>query len=164
MSKEAKSLAIESAMSVADDIAAGKLKPDALEQHARDTCRRLFGHVSGPGDPLWDLQVEVTRQALALGEFPVNELSEWLGLARWREENANSRVVPAEAETVVGVVNSPAHVTSAAELDRVERELLAAAAEGAQSEPEPEVNPYGSARRIVARGRGGPADNGLRPM
>jgi hypothetical protein len=154
---------IMAATSIARDVAEGRLDPAEVDRVAAEEFRRLFATVVGPEDPAWPAQVEACRGVLAAGGIPVGELSEWLGLARHREESANGGE-SSEAETVVGVVDSPADVVSAAELDRVERDLLAMAAEGAQTEPEPEVNPYGAARRIVARGRDLP-DAGLQlPM
>jgi hypothetical protein len=82
---DAAKVAIKSAMSVADDIADGKLSPAALDAMALEECRQLFGKVAGPEDVLWDLQLEVARGVLAAGGIPANELSEWLGVARRRE-------------------------------------------------------------------------------
>jgi hypothetical protein len=76
--------AIDAAMSVAEDVAEGKVDPAALDQAIADECRELFGTVVGPGDSLWPLHIDVCRQALALGALTVDELSEWLGVARSR--------------------------------------------------------------------------------
>lgn len=74
--------AIKAAMTVAKDVAEGRLDPDALAAQAAEECRALFGTVAGPGDALWELHVEVARQVLALDGIPVNELAEWLAVTR----------------------------------------------------------------------------------
>ena len=73
---------IKAAMSVARDAAEGRLDPTDLEQLAVAELRCLFGTVAGPGDALWDLQVEVARNVLAQKGIEPRELSEWLALAR----------------------------------------------------------------------------------
>jgi hypothetical protein len=87
VNSQSKAQAVEAAMSVANDITDGRLSPADLERTALDECRRLFGTVTGPENPLWSLHVEVCRQVLALRGIPANELSEWLGRARWSEQN-----------------------------------------------------------------------------
>jgi hypothetical protein len=87
MNRQARRQAIKEAMSVANDLTEGRLDPVDLERQALDECRRLFGTVTGPENPLWSLHVEVCRQVLALRGIPANELSEWLGRARWSEQN-----------------------------------------------------------------------------
>ena len=52
------------ALSVAEDIDAGRVSPTDLEAAAADECRQLFGTVAGPGDPLWPLQLDVARRRL----------------------------------------------------------------------------------------------------
>ncbi|WP_234797074.1 flagellar hook-length control protein [Mycobacteroides chelonae] len=74
--------AIKAAMTVAKDVAEGRLDPAALDAAAEAECRQLFGFVTGPGDPLWELHVEVARQVLALDGIPVDELAEWLAVTR----------------------------------------------------------------------------------
>ncbi|MGE0216503.1 flagellar hook-length control protein [Mycolicibacterium sp.] len=69
--------AIDAAMSVADDVAHGRLDPTALQQQAVTECRELFGTVVGEGDPLWTLQADVARQAVGLGALSPEELREW---------------------------------------------------------------------------------------
>ena len=91
MSSRSKSQAVKAAMSVATDITEGRLNPVDLERRAVAKCRELFGHVAGPGDALWPLHVDVTRQVLALGAFPAGELAEWLGLARHREQSSDNQ-------------------------------------------------------------------------
>ncbi|MCV7424364.1 flagellar hook-length control protein [Mycobacterium yunnanensis] len=73
------------AMDVAEDLAAGKLQPAALDAEVAAECRTLFGTVTGVGDPLWELHVEVARQVLALGGVPAGELAEWTAVQRQAE-------------------------------------------------------------------------------
>lgn len=77
--------AIKSAMSVARDVAEGRIAPAQLAAAAVAECRALFGVVAGVEDPLWALQVDVARQVLAAGGIPVGELAEWLAVAKTRE-------------------------------------------------------------------------------
>lgn len=77
--------AIKAAMSVAKDVAEGRIAPAQLADVALTECRSLFGAVVGPADPLWTLQAEVARQVLAAGGVPANELQEWLAVQRARE-------------------------------------------------------------------------------
>jgi hypothetical protein len=73
---------IRAAASVARDAAEGRLSPAALQQQSVAECRELFGTVAGPGDPLWELHVEVCRAVLAQRGIPADELTEWLAVAR----------------------------------------------------------------------------------
>lgn len=82
----AKRQAIEAAMSVADEVADGRLDPAAVEAAAVEACRTLFGQVVGPGDALWELQVETARGVLAHDGIPYAELAEWLGVHRGRPQ------------------------------------------------------------------------------
>lgn len=76
--KAAMKAAVDAAMSVAEDVVAGRMQPAALEAQAVTECRNLFARVAGPGDPLWELHVDVARQVLAVGGgIPANELAEW---------------------------------------------------------------------------------------
>lgn len=84
MSAITKRDAIDAAMSVAEDVAEGKIDPAALDQAVADECREQFGTVVGPREPLWELHIGVCRQALALGALTADELSEWLAVARSR--------------------------------------------------------------------------------
>lgn len=74
--------AIKAAMTVAKDVAEGRLDPAALNAAVAAECRQLFAFVTGPGDPLWDIHVEVARQVLALDGIPLDELAEWLAVTR----------------------------------------------------------------------------------
>lgn len=89
-----KRAAIEAAMSVADDVAAGRLPPADLDQTLATECRALVGNVVGPSDPLWSVQVDIARGVLAAGGIPPGELTEWLAVAR---RLAESDPAPADA-------------------------------------------------------------------
>jgi hypothetical protein len=75
---------VEAAMSIAEDISAGRLDPAALVSQVVDTCRDLLSTVAGPDDPIWAVQVQVCRGVLAAGGIPADELAEWLAVARHR--------------------------------------------------------------------------------
>ncbi|ORL76415.1 hypothetical protein [Prescottella equi] len=73
---------ITAVMTVARDVAEGRVTVDELAAVAAAECRDLFAAVVGPQDPLWPLHVEVARQVLAAGGIPAGELTEWLAVAR----------------------------------------------------------------------------------
>lgn len=75
---------IRAAATVGRDVAEGKLSPAALDAAVAEECRSLFGQVVGPADPLWALQTDVARQALALGALTADELNEWAAVMRRR--------------------------------------------------------------------------------
>ncbi|MFA5712282.1 flagellar hook-length control protein [Mycolicibacterium sp.] len=84
--KAAKRHLVEASLLVADDVAAGRLDPASVEAAVVEECRALFGAVDGPGDALWELQVEVARQVLAVGGgIGADELSEWVAVYRAAE-------------------------------------------------------------------------------
>ncbi|AER47733.1 flagellar hook length control protein-like protein [Mycobacterium phage Dori] len=84
--KAAKKAGVDAAMSVAEDIATGKLAVDQLDAAAAAEARALFGRVEGPDDPLWELHVDVARQVLAVGGgIPARELAEWAEVERRAE-------------------------------------------------------------------------------
>ncbi|GAS90482.1 hypothetical protein [Mycolicibacterium brisbanense] len=76
--------AVEAAMSLADDVAEGRLSPSDLEAQAVSELRELFGTVVGEGDPLWELHANVARQAVGLGALSADELTEWAAVMRRR--------------------------------------------------------------------------------
>ncbi len=96
MSTPTKRDAINAAMSVADDVAQGRLDPSALEAEMVAEVTALVGQVSGPDDPLWPVQLDVARGVLAAGGIPADELSEWLAVARNRAVLLGDAGVPAE--------------------------------------------------------------------
>ncbi|WP_019969762.1 hypothetical protein [Mycobacterium sp. 141] len=106
--------AVEAAMALADDVAQGRLDPAQLEQQAAAELRQLFGQVIGPGDPLWELQSEIARQAVGLGALTPEELREWAAvLDRQRgvepSEAPEPADTPAEPESSPSVPSGPEH-------------------------------------------------------
>ncbi|OMB79263.1 hypothetical protein [Mycolicibacterium conceptionense] len=84
--KAARKAGVTAAMSVAQDIAEGKVDTAQLDDAVAAECRTLFGRVEGPGDPLWELQVDVARQVLAVGGGVSSvELAEWTAVYRAAE-------------------------------------------------------------------------------
>jgi len=75
----------DAALILAKAAAEGHVSIDVVEQAAEQRCRALFGSVAGPGDPLWELHVEVARQAISLGALSASELGEWQAVIRQRE-------------------------------------------------------------------------------
>lgn len=95
--KAARKAGVDAAMSVAEDVATGRLDTAQLDAAVAAECRALFARVEGPDDPLWDLHVEVARQVLAVGGgIPAGELAEWLAVTRAAEG------VAAESEAAEG--------------------------------------------------------------
>ena len=81
--KTAMKAAVTAALAIAEDVTAGQLDVTTLDALALEECRTLFARVVGPGDPLWDLHVDVARQVLAVGGgVPVDELAEWVAVYR----------------------------------------------------------------------------------
>lgn len=124
--------AIESAMSIADDVAQDRLSPAALETAAVAECRALFGTVTGQGDPLWDLHRDVARQVLALDGVPADELSEWLAVARQR---AGEPLSTPEPDPDPPEPESLSSVALSAESADAEPEPVAEADTPAEAEP-----------------------------
>lgn len=84
--KAARKAGVDAAMSVAEDVAIGRLDTAQLDAAVAAECRTLFARVEGPDDPLWELHVEVARQVLAVGGgIPAGELAEWLAVTRAAE-------------------------------------------------------------------------------
>ncbi|WP_445168767.1 flagellar hook-length control protein [Mycolicibacterium sp. Dal123E01] len=96
MSTMTKRDAVDAAMSLAEDVAEGRLAPADLEAQAVTEMRELFGTVIGPDDPLWETQANVTRQAIALGALTADELSEWAAVMRHRAGEPVSELEPKE--------------------------------------------------------------------
>lgn len=115
----AKKSAIETAMSVATDITEGRLDPDSMEAQVLVECRALFGRVAGPGDPLWELHVDVARQVLAVGGgIPAHELAEWSAVTKRAEDLAGTEESP-EPDSVASVDVGP--VSEAPQIEADER-------------------------------------------
>ena len=84
--KDAMKAAVTAALQIAEDVTAGQLDVTAMDALVLAECRDLFARVVGPGDPLWELHVEVARQVLAVGGgVPVGELAEWVAVYRAAE-------------------------------------------------------------------------------
>lgn len=90
--------AINAAMSVADDVAAGRLSPADLDTTLVEACKALLGDVRGPDDPLFDLQVAVARGVLGVGGIPADELTEWAAVARRLADSAPADTSPPDAD------------------------------------------------------------------
>jgi hypothetical protein len=75
---------VTAAMSIAKDVAEGRVDPSALQATAVAECQELFGTVVGDGDALWTLHADGARQAIALGALSADELSEWAAVMRRR--------------------------------------------------------------------------------
>lgn len=97
MSMATTSDVITAAMSIASDTADGKLSPTDLVSQAVAEMRSLVGEVVGPDDPAWSLQVDIARGVLAADGIPVDELAEWLSVARQRAGEPVSTSDPDEA-------------------------------------------------------------------
>lgn len=93
--------AIKAAMSVARDLAEGRLAVAQMDAEVVGVCRELFAAVVGPEDSLWELQVEVARGVLALDGIPVDELAEWLAVTRSAQGVAPAEVAPSWIETAL---------------------------------------------------------------
>jgi hypothetical protein len=83
--------AINAAMSVADDVAQGRLDPARLDMQLEAACKALCGNVAGPDDLLWALQVDIARGVLAAGGIEPGELAEWAAVGRRRGQAARSQ-------------------------------------------------------------------------
>lgn len=117
MSATTKRDAVDAAMSVAEDVAEGKIDPSTLDQAVAKECRELFGTVLGEGDPLWPLHIDVTRQVLADGGLSADELSEWLAVARSR---AGELVRGPQPANDLLLADSPASVALSPQIDLLE--------------------------------------------
>lgn len=105
--------AIDAALSVADDVAHGRVDPAALQQQAVTELREMFGSVVGEGDPLWTLHADVARQAVSLGALSADELSEWAAVMRHRAGEAVEPPAPRD---------DPLPAVSAASVDQSQSE------------------------------------------
>jgi len=82
--------AIKAASSVARDIAEGTLHPSQLERQAVAELTALAGQITGPGDPLWPVQVDIARGVLAARGIPTAELLEWAAVNGPSEADATA--------------------------------------------------------------------------
>ncbi|MGD1282060.1 flagellar hook-length control protein [Mycobacterium seoulense] len=127
--------AIKAAASVARDVADGKLSPADLERQAVAELQQLVGEVVGPGDPVWELQVQIARGVLATGGIPATELAEWAAVERQR---AGEPVSPPDLPDRPATVESVPSGTLRADSDADE---LADAEQHADADPQPEPEP-----------------------
>lgn len=67
------------------EVAEGRLTGAAMAGRAAQRCSEVFGQCDGPTDPLWPAHVEICRSVLGFGGLPAAELSQWLAVARNRE-------------------------------------------------------------------------------
>ena len=93
-------LAAAEAAKIAHQLASGRLDAADLERQTAEESRKLFGTVVGPGDPLWDLQVEVARRVLALSGLPASELGEWTAVALASEAERDSDAAGADDDVL----------------------------------------------------------------
>lgn len=116
--------AITSAMTVAQDVADGRVSATDLEQVAVAECRRLFATVIGGDDPLFGLQVEVARRVLDRGGLSVDELAEWVTVLRRREDAVRASERDADGLDRADAVMDPAvaigHSAGVGEIDEPE--------------------------------------------
>ncbi|WP_078313537.1 hypothetical protein [Mycobacteroides chelonae] len=129
MSTMTKRDVVTAAMSIADDVASGKLAPEHLEAQAVTELRDLVGTVVGEDDPLWPLQLQVTSGVLAAGGVPTDELAEWLAVQRRRdnpsaaEETALSALVPIDGTDTPHPAGSSGSVDHSTENDAAPDDL-----------------------------------------
>lgn len=76
---------MDAAMDVAAQAADGRLKPQEIEAQTIARCREIMGTVYGPDDPAWTVQLDISRQIIAMNGHPADELAEWLAVIRQRE-------------------------------------------------------------------------------
>lgn len=166
--------AVTAAMNLADDVAEGRVNVAELEHQAITELSRLALEPAEPGTEMAVLRVVIARRVLAEGGVPTDELAEWLAVQRRREnpdggtgstavdgqgggESADGADVLTDADSAALEPYSGEYAADGGELDPDAAEVAA------DLEPE-SVNPYGRNRRILARGRELPRDNGLRPL
>lgn len=107
---------IKSAASVARDAAEGRLDPAALDAAVAEECRELFGTVAGPRDPLWPLHIDITRQVLAFGGVPADELTEWTAVARRLAGQSSDTPGPSDDPGAAGTSTSGAHSSDSGDI------------------------------------------------
>ncbi|MFL0159520.1 flagellar hook-length control protein [Mycobacteroides chelonae] len=128
MSTMTKRDVVTAAMSIADDIAEGRLAPEHLEAQAVTELRDLFGTVVGEDDPLWPVQLDVAHGVLAAGGIPTDELAEWLAVQRRRDNpeaaEALGAPVPLNGSDTPPEVSSSGSGTLSPESDAVPDDLV----------------------------------------
>ena len=77
---------VNSASDMLRDIENGTLRAVDVESRAAAVCRETFGIVGpGPGDPLWQLHLDIARQVLERGGLSADELREWVAVQERRD-------------------------------------------------------------------------------
>ena len=76
---------MDAAMDIAAQAADGRLKPSEVEAQTIARCREIMGTVYGPDDPAWPVQLDISRQIIAMNGHTADELAEWLAVIRARE-------------------------------------------------------------------------------
>lgn len=77
-------------------VSEGRLTAATMAEAAETRCREVFGTCDGPTDPLWSVQIEIARQVLGHGGIPASELSQWLSVARSRENPCAGTTTPGD--------------------------------------------------------------------
>lgn len=76
------------------EVAEGTLTAATMADRAAGRCHQMFGAVAGSEDPLWPVQLDVTRQVLGRGGISAAELAQWLSAARSRENPGGATDCP----------------------------------------------------------------------
>lgn len=97
---------VESAYAVIGELTEGSLSGAAVEQRAVEVCRRTFGAVGGPDDPLWPVQIDVARQVLGHCGILADELAQWLSAARSRENPGSATDCPSASVSALSEAHS----------------------------------------------------------
>ncbi|MEU7767916.1 flagellar hook-length control protein [Nocardia sp. NPDC049190] len=86
---------VDEVMTVAGDIADGRLDPAALERRAAEACTDLMTTTFDPHGPIREAQVAVARGVLAAGWLTADEVAEWAAVLRRAEATAD----PADSDS-----------------------------------------------------------------
>jgi len=97
---------VESAYAVIGELTDGSLSGAAVEQRAVEVCRRTFGAVGGPDDPLWPVQIDVARQVLGHCGILADELAQWLSAARGHENPGGATDYPSASVSQLSEAHS----------------------------------------------------------
>jgi hypothetical protein len=137
--------AVDAAMSVAQDVADGKLDPAELEAAAVAELGELFGTVVGEGDPSWPMHCSIAKQAIALGALSGDELAEWAAVFRQRGDEPVSQPDPDEATPTPGTSASGMLSPDSGDAEAADQSVDARpdqpADADAGTEPEPPIPP-----------------------
>ncbi|MGB5111219.1 MAG: hypothetical protein WBO08_06205 [Mycobacterium sp.] len=67
------------------EVSEGRLTAAMMADRAVARCREMFGQCDGPTDVLWSVHLEICRAVLGHAGLPVNEVAQFLAVARNRE-------------------------------------------------------------------------------